>query len=83
MKNEYIEQNELYIVSDLPLAAVILAADFELVSIDKSNPKRCVFSFLNSLKLQELINKYWLRQLELNAVAIIEAQKFLKSQIYN
>lgn len=72
-----------YSTSDLNLGSALLAAKFQLVAVDKIDGKRYQFSFDYSERLGEVINQFWLRQLQLNVSDLFEAREFLKNCTYH
>jgi hypothetical protein len=74
--------NDHYQTSDLGLAAALLTYGFELVGINKTDPRRVVFSFLNSGDLNNVVDSYWNGNLRLSVLRYFENTKLLKSRIY-
>lgn len=77
------ENENYYTTSDFYCASALIAVGYSIVSLDKTNPKRVIFEFKNSSDLQKIVNLFWLRRLDLNVNAVFEAQRYLKSLIYN
>lgn len=46
-------------LSDLGLAASLLTLGFDLLKVDKTDPRRANFVFADTPELQEAINGYW------------------------
>jgi len=82
MKTDYLKQNDFYKTSDLPLATV-LSLYFPLERIDKTNPKRAFFMFKRSQELNELIEKYYRRELKIEPATFFERLAFIKSRLYS
>lgn len=71
-----------FTTSDLSICTALISFDFDLVSLDKSDSKKVVFSFENSKKLQETINKYWKKELRVEPRQFFENLKSIKSRLY-
>ncbi|MBU1033456.1 hypothetical protein KKI22_00715 [Patescibacteria group bacterium] len=72
-----------YKTSDFCLASSLLCKDFPLIDTTSiAGTKKVVFTFQNSSELQDLINLFWCRKLAVNPQAFHDAQKFIKSSIY-
>jgi hypothetical protein len=71
-----------YETSDLGLAAALLACSVLLVRVNKDNPKRAVFVFIESIEVSNLVQEYWNGSLMVNALGYFENTKRLKSRIY-
>lgn len=71
-----------YATSDLGLAAVLVSQGHVLLSVDKSNPRRVLFCFTEITNAEELTEKFWSRQLNVDACTLVESMKALKGRIY-
>ena len=74
---------DTYETYDIQCAAVLLCCNFELLSLDKTQPKKVKFIFKRKEKLDELINKFWSDQLKVKARSLLENLKILKNRIYS
>lgn len=81
MKNIF--KNDCFQTPDLWLATCLLARGSKLVSLDKTNPNKCIFGFAKNTELDLVVKDYWLQNLTFEVSKLFEAQKFLKSKIYN
>lgn len=70
-------------VSDLYVAAFLLANGAELISVDKSDRKRAVFIFGNSEDSEKLLADFWLKRASIEPRAFIAAIKEAKELIYS
>ena len=77
------EMKNNYETSDFYCASALIASGFSIQSIDKTNPKRSIFQFKNSEDLQKIVSLFWLRRLNVNVNSVFEAQRYLKSLIFN
>ncbi|HTE57186.1 MAG TPA: DUF5659 domain-containing protein [Verrucomicrobiae bacterium] len=71
-----------YETSDLGLAAALLACNVLLVRVNKENPRRAVFVFVESTEVNSLVQEYWNGSLAVGALGYFENTKRLKSRIY-
>jgi hypothetical protein len=83
---EYIplEENHKYFSThDLGCAAALIVCGFELLSLDKEDPKKVKLIFRNKEGIHELITDFWNSNLRVDAQAYFNAIKRLKNQIYS
>ncbi len=72
----------LYKTSDLALAAAINLY-YPIKSINKENPKKVYFVFKKSKNLDLVIEKFWKRDLKVDALLYFNNLRVLKNRIYN
>ncbi len=77
------QQETEYRVSDLYVAAFLLANDAELLSVDKTDRKRAVFVFSNSENSERLLADFWSKRASVEPRAFIAAIKEAKELIYS
>lgn len=70
-------------VSDLYVAAFLLANGAELISVDRTDRKRAVFVFSNSESDESLLADFWLKRASIEPRAFIAAIKEAKELIYS
>ena len=76
-------EQKYFSTSELSLSAALICLNFSLDSLDKTNPQRTVFIFKRSSKgLDETVSNFWQRKLLIEPIAFFEAQRYLKSRIY-
>lgn len=68
---------------DLGAAASLATAGFELVSLDKSNPKKVRFIFRREARIENVVDDYWTDRLEVKARTFFDNLKMLKNRIYS
>lgn len=74
--------SNLYATSDLSLASA-LSLYFPLWAVDKDNPnKKAEFVFKREPGLDELVEAFWRRQLQVEPLTYFQALKAIKSQLY-
>lgn len=81
MNTEYISENKFYQSANLPLAGAI-SIYITLEGVDKQNPKKAFWIFRRSKELDELVEKFYKRQLLVEPARYFEQISFLKSQLY-
>jgi hypothetical protein len=74
---------EYFYSFDLGAAASLATAGFELVSLDKSNPKKVRFVFRREAGIEKVVDDYWTDRLEVKARAFFDNLKMLKNRIYS
>lgn len=68
---------------DLGAAASLVTAGFELVSLDKSNPRKVQFAFRQATGIEKVVDDYWSDRLEVKARSFFDNVKMLKNRIYS
>lgn len=68
---------------DLGAAASLVSAGFELVSLDKANPRKVQFSFRREDGIEKVLDSYWADRLEVKARTLFDNVKMLKNRIYS
>ena len=68
---------------DLGVAAALLCADFELLALDRANPRKVLFIFRRASRIDDTANAYFADRLKLNARAFFDQLKALKSRLYS
>lgn len=70
-----------YSTSDLALASALSISE-HIEKIDKTNPKRLLFSFKSSEKLQHKVDQYWKKELKIEPQSYFNQIRLLKTLIY-
>ena len=68
---------------DLGAAASLVTVGFELVSLDKTNPRKVQFIFRRAIGIEKVVDDYWADRLEIKARAFFDNVKMLKNRIYS
>jgi len=76
------QKNFLY-TFDLGCSAALTSVGFELVSLDKENPRKVQFIFRREVGIEKVVNKYWANLLEVKAREFFDNIKMLKNRIYS
>lgn len=72
-----------YVVSDLGCSAAIISTGFELLDLDRTNPKKVKFIFQYKTGIQKIAGDYWSGKLMINARLFFDSTKALKNRLYS
>jgi hypothetical protein len=75
-------ENDFFKTSDLPLAGCLYFFGYIIESIDKNDPARVEFSFQRDNELDELVQRYWSKQVQVEPIGFFYSIKELKTRIY-
>ena len=68
---------------DLGCASALVSGGFELVSLDKENPRKVQFIFKRKVGMDEVVNDYFSDKLKVRARTLFDNIKMLKNRIYS
>jgi hypothetical protein len=68
---------------DIGVSTALLCADFELLMVEKDNPRKALFVFRREVGIEEIVDKYFADRLEVKARSFFDNLKALKNQLYN
>ena len=68
---------------DLGVSAALISAGFELISLDKANPRKVQFVFRREIGIEKIVDDYWADRLEIKARTFFDNVKMLKNRIYS
>ena len=68
---------------DLGASASLITAGFELVALDKTNPRKVQFIFRREADIEKILDDYWADRLEVKARAFFDNIKACKNRIYS
>jgi len=74
-------QNNFY-TFDLGLATVLVTMGYELLELDRSNPKKVRFEFKRGKNIEQVMTDYFDDKIKLPAQTLFNNQKNLKNRIY-
>jgi hypothetical protein len=86
MKNKEGSLNDpayVFTTYDLGCSTALLCADFELLAVEKSNPKKALFTFKRDNRIDEVANSYFANTLEVKARSFFDHLKALKNRLYS
>jgi len=75
--------NDLFSTEDFQLASALHFFGYMVEEIDKTNPGRAIFTFKRDELLDGLVQAFWKGQTKVEPIAYSNAQKSLKSRLYN
>jgi hypothetical protein len=67
---------------DLGVSTALLCAGFELLSVEKSNPRKAMFIFHRVDGIDEVANSYFADRLNVKARSFADHLKALKNKLY-
>lgn len=76
-------ESDQFATFDLGCSSALISAGFELVSLDKTNPRKVQFIFLREVGIEKVVDEYWADRLEVKARAFFDNIKMLKNRIYS
>lgn len=68
---------------DLGASAALVCAGFELLALDKANPRKAMFVFKREDGIEEKIDDYWADHLKVKARTYFDTLKMLKNRLYS
>lgn len=68
---------------DLGCSAALISADFEIVSLNKQNPRKVQFIFRRKIDIEKAVDNYWANKLKVKARTFFDNIKMLKNRIYS
>ncbi len=68
---------------DLGVSTALLCAGFELLTVQKSDPRKALFVFKKEGGIEEVANKYFGDKLEVKARSYFDHLKALKNKLYS
>jgi hypothetical protein len=74
---------EFYLTYDLGCSSALVSSGFELISLDKSNPKKVQFMFRREVRIENVVDEYWADRLEVKARSFFDNTKMIKNRIYS
>lgn len=74
---------EFYLTYDLGCSSALVSSGFELISLEKSNPKKVQFIFRREAGIENVVDEYWADRLEVKARSFFDNTKMIKNRIYS
>jgi hypothetical protein len=68
---------------DLGVSAALLCADFELVAVQRTNPRKALFVFKKEKGIEDAANSYFSDRLKVKARSFFDHLKALKNKLYS
>ena len=73
----------IFTTYDLGCSTALLCAGFELITVEKSNPRKALFVFKKESGIEEIANKYFADRLNVKARSFFDHLKALKNKLYS
>jgi len=78
-----LEGNEVLTTFDLGVAAALMTAGFELLTLDKANPRKVMFVFKRDAGIEKVADDFWSDRLEQKVRSYWDNIKTLKNRLYS
>ena len=75
--------DEFFSTTDLGIAAALMTAEFELLSLDKSEPRKVKFVFSRADGIVKVADDFWSNRLEQKTRSFWDNVKTLKNRLYS
>jgi hypothetical protein len=82
-KLEQNNQIDNFSTFDLGCSAALISVGFELLSLDKQNPRKVLFIFSKKVGIDQAVNDYFSGKLKVSARTLFDITKMLKNRIYS
>lgn len=82
-RETYTPTSQLFCTFDLGLACALITLGYKLEGIGRENPSKAEFTFRTSGALENAVQKYWLKELELDTRSYYDNLKMLKNQLHS
>lgn len=83
MTTKTLKQNDYFQSSEIALCAALCFHGYHIDSVDKKNPSKAIFLIKRDKQLDDLIQKYWTHQLQVEPMSYFNFLKELKARIYS
>jgi hypothetical protein len=70
-------------IQDMGTAAALIAAGFEMISLDKTNPRKVLFIFRHTADMDKNVDLYLANKLDVKARAYWDTIRALKNRLYS
>jgi len=77
------DPSAVFTTYDLGVSTALLCAGFELLSIDKENPRKALFIFQKVDGIEDVADQYFADRLEVKARQFFDTIKALKNKLYS
>ncbi len=75
--------NDCFATYDLGCAAALTTADFELLTLDRTNPRKVQFVFRRDADIEKVADAFWADRLEQKSRSYWDNVKNLKNRLYS
>lgn len=78
-----LNENKIYATYDLGCAAALVTADFELLSLDRSNPRKVNFIFRREVGIEKVTDDFWSDHLRQKSRSFWDNIRNLKNRLHS
>ena len=75
--------DDSFLTYDIGLSSALLTLDFQLLSLNRDNPRKIGFLFARTSRLEDEAQNYFDGRLMVDARSLFENTKMLKNRIYS
>lgn len=72
-----------YKTNDFALAVTLLCYGFNILELDRTNPRRVYFIYNQSEALESAVSDFWDNKLTVNPKTFLSTQKELKARVFS
>lgn len=73
----------IFTTYDLGCSVALICAGFELLTLDKANPRKVLLVFKRKDGIESAVDNYWSDRLEVKARTYFDTLKMLKNRLYS
>jgi hypothetical protein len=77
------DSSVVFTTYDLGVSTALLCAGFELLSVEKSNPRKALFIFKKMAGIEDAADRYFSDKLDVKARSYFDHLKALKNMLYS
>lgn len=78
-----VKESEVLKTFDLGASAALVCAGFELIGVDKQNPRKALFIFQRADGIEDVVDRYWSDRLDGKLRKYFDTVKSLKNRLYS
>lgn len=78
-----LKENDYFKHTDISLIATLCCYGYQVEAVDKQKPSKVIFLIKRDEQLDDLIQKYWTHQLQVDPMSYFNFLKELKTRIYS
>lgn len=77
------DHTNLFYTYDMGVSAALISVGFELVSMDKENPRKALFIFKREVGIENIVDSYWANRLEVKSRTFFDNLKMIKNRLHS
>lgn len=81
--NKQYNSDEILATFDLGCAVALITANFELLTLDRENPRKVKFIFRREVGIEKVADDFWSNRLEQKSRSYWDNIKTLKNRLYS